>query len=222
MQKNITKTERTNFLIYNILSQNNVVFVHFLNADSLYKFKTLISKKIIVDIFYINNNLKKSIHVQKKQLQQNNIFLFTNKSILQGGLYAIVCPTMAAMEYVLNLFSLTPLYKDKYFSFLKKKTTPLNLTLMYNFGFITFVKIQTFFFNFNFPFLDFFFNLKNEYSVFSQTLFSRQIVTATIWLYKSFIMISLKIYLLLILCFFFLIRQLIFSLIYANKQSITS
>lgn len=138
-------------------------------------------------------------------------------------MHAIVCYDMKMMEYILQMFSTTNLYKDKYSPLFKNNNIKSFERININLGFIMHIKISSYFFNFNTNFLDFFYILKNESDfIKNQNLFSRQIVTATVWLYKSLMMISIKVFIYLITFFFFLTKQLFICVAYANQKSIKS
>lgn len=216
-KNSITQFTRKLNLIQFLFAKDYVIYINFLNENMLQYFKEIIANYGFVNIFYINNIIKES-----NTLITHKLFKTSNNIFLKGGLYAIVCSNLQLMEDVLLIFSATNIYKDKYFVFLKKNTKTKIKTLGIDLGFITHIKFQSYFFNFNKNFFKFFFFLKNEFYLVSNNLFSRQLVSATIWLYKSFIMISLKIFIFLITCFFFLLKQLLVYLFYANKQSIKS
>lgn len=214
VNKNITKNFRKSQTINYILVNEYVIFINFLNKDALNLFKKLIKHKALVNVVFINNILK------KKYYNKNILSLSKKFNFLKGGVHAIICKNLQTFENILNLFSMTDLYKDKYNLYFK--TLKIKHQLPLSLGFITQIKISSYFFNFNSQFLNFFFFFKNERDNRITTFFSRQISVATIWLYQSFIMISLNLFFYLISVFFFLTKQLFFFISYANKKSITS
>lgn len=146
-QKSITKNYRHYKSINYVLSKKYVIFINFLNKDALSLFKKLISNQFIANIIHINNVIKKKNYFRFKA------YLCKYLNIWKGGVHAIICQDLNMVQYVLNLISMTPLYKDKYASLVTNtKSNPLM-----NLGFITSIKIQSYFFKFNEHFFHFFF-----------------------------------------------------------------
>lgn len=79
----ITKLHRISNLMDFLLSKNYIIFINFLNEKTLNKFKQLINKQGYINIFYINNILKKKKYTQQQKTILNSFFkktfLYSNK-----------------------------------------------------------------------------------------------------------------------------------------------